>query len=186
MCLPLCIVDVYTSYLDITTLKTKSSDEGLQAFEPFLKPIYHLWMPSLYLGILIMVVNFIRNNVNELCIEFAVILSLSVPNSPPQHSQAEECEASYYNVCALPSIKPVSLNKSFWTFADEHAWYWHNISPSARFSGANIPMHINLCSVPNFQHINVWGRLYWFYLPPYECQSIVSPHAVRAVHLDED
>ena len=184
----LCIVDSFTSYLHITPLKTKSSEEVLQAFKLFLMENKSYLPPPNTKPMTWHTDNggeFMSNDIDEFCTEFAVNRSFSVPYAPPQNAHAERMWGIILK-CMRAIMHKARIHDSFWTFAAEHACYLHNILPSARFAGANSPYQIKFRSKPDVKHIKVWGCLCWYYLPPHERKSKISPRAVPAIHLGSD
>ena len=86
----LCFTDAHTRYTSVYYLKTKSSNEVREGFEQFLSEFKHLVPESKQItwhtdngG------EFISQDLDEFCQEFAIRRSFSVPYAPPQNAQAE-------------------------------------------------------------------------------------------------
>ena len=181
------IVDGHTNELAIYFLKSKSSSEVQAALQQYLvdnKP----YLPADNKPVNWHTDNggeFISNDLDEFCTEFAVKRSFSVPYTPPQNSHAERM----WGILLRPMrvmLAESCVHSSFWTYAAQHACMLHNFLPSTRLAGEISPYQAKYSVAPDVSKVRVWGCTCWYYLPEHERKSKISPRAVPAIHLGLD
>ena len=180
------IVDGCTNDLTIYFLRSKSSSEVKDAMEQFLrdnrsylptdKPVtWHTDNGG----------EFMSNDIDEFCDEFAIKRSFSVPYAPPQNAHAERM----WGILLRPMrimLAESGVHESFWTYVADHACMLHNVLPSTKLAGEISPYQAKYKVPPDVGNIRVWGCTCWYYLPEHERESKLSPRAVPAVHLGGD
>ena len=128
---------------------------------------------------------FMSNDIDEFCEEFAVKRSFSVPYAPPQNAHAERM----WGIILQPMRKMLAesgVHESFWTYTARQACMIHNILPSTKLAGEISPYQAKYGVPPDVGNIRVWGCTCWYHLPDHERESKLSPRAVPAVHLGGD
>ena len=180
------IVDGMTNYLYVYPLQSKQSSEVKEAFQQFLKenqdslpkdkPVtWHTDNGG----------EFMSNDINEFCEEFAIKRSFSVPYAPPQNAHAERM----WGIILRPMrimLAESGVHESFWTYAAHQACLLHNVLPSTKLAGEMSPYQAKYKVPPDVGNIRVWGCTCWYHLPDHERESKLSPRAVPAVHLGGD
>ena len=128
---------------------------------------------------------FMSNDINEFCEEFAIKRSFSVPYAPPQNAHAERM----WGIILRPMrimLAESGVHESFWTYAAHQACLLHNVLPSTKLAGEMSPYQAKYKVPPDVGNIRVWGCTCWYHLPDHERESKLSPRAVPAVHLGGD
>ena len=180
------IVDAATNNLYTYPLRNKSSAEVRSAMEEFMrdnrthlnhgKPVrWHTDNGG----------EFMSNDIDEFCEEFAVRRSFSVPYSPPTNAHAERMWSTILRPIRT-MLAASHVHESFWPYAAAHATYLHNIMPSSRLAGEMSPYQALHGMKPDVSKVRVWGCTAWYLLPEHEVSSKVSPRALPAVHLGLD
>lgn len=181
------IVDASTNILAIYFLRSKSSKEVIDAFKLFLSEYKH------YLPIDVKPIRwhtdnggeFISDDLEFFCDEFAIRRSFSIPYAAPQNAHAERMWGILLRTMRV-MLAESHVHESFWTYAASHACYLHNIMPSTRLAGEISPYQALYKMPPTVDKIRVWGCSCWYYLPEHERESKISPRALPAVHLGLD
>jgi len=183
------IVDACTNYLEVFHLRSKSSEVVKAHLEQFLDNNRDK-LPSPESGRPIRWHTdnggeFISDDLQEFCNEFAVKRSFSVPYAPPQNAHAERMWGILLRTMRT-ILAESGVHESFWTFAADHACMLHNSLPSIRLAGEISPYQAKFGVPPDVSKVKVWGCTCWFYLPEKDRISKISPRALPAIHLGID
>ena len=179
----MCIVDSATNYLWVKLLPTKESANVREGLEEFLtshkqylqhgRPIrWHTDNGG----------EFMSDDLDEFCKEFAIARSFFIPWCPPQNSHAERMWGILLR-CTRIMMVEAGINERFWEYAILHAALLHNVLPSSKLPDEISPYEALKGKQPDVSKFKTWGCTAWHHLHDHERKNKVSPVAVPSIHL---
>ena len=182
------IVDGYTNELAVYPLRTKESHAIRECLERYMKD-NHAYLPTDPKKPVTWHTDnggeFMSDDLNEFCEEFAINRGFSVPYAPPQNGHAERMWGIILRTMRI-MLAESKVHESFWTYAARHACMLHNILPSSKLTGEISPYEAKYLMKPRVDKLRVWGCQCWFFIPEHERRSKLSPRAFPAIHLGLD
>ena len=128
---------------------------------------------------------FMSDDLDAFCDEFAIKRSFSIPYSPPTNAHAERMWGILLRIMRITMIHS-NMHDKFWTYAMDNALLLHNSLPSVKLPGEISPIEALTGDKPNLEKFRVFGCLTWYYVAPHERRSKLSPRAVPAINLGCD
>ena len=153
----LSFVDSFTGKLDLFFLQDKNSSSVLQCLETY----QCRYADALSTGKIEEWFTdnggeFMSNDIQDFCDEFAVKRGFTVPYGSPQNGQAERLWAVLQR-CMRIILTESNLPESFWHYAAKHAAWLYNHLPTKHNPGNISPQEACDGKIPDFRKIRVFG-----------------------------